>query len=472
MKGQHQQMVPLQTSRRQQASADKKKQYFGTDGIRGRVGSWPITPEFVLKLGWAIGKVLARQGSGKVIIGKDTRISGYMFESVLESGLSAAGIDALLLGPMPTPAISYLTRTLRAQAGIVISASHNPYYDNGIKFFSSKGSKLPDELELLIEEQLVQPMTTVDSAALGKAQRIGDAPGRYIEYCKSTITSDITLNGLKMVVDCANGASYHIAPNVFKELGAEVIEMGVEPNGLNINLDCGATHPEALQKAVLEHGADLGVALDGDGDRVVMVDHQGRVLDGDDLLYIIFKHRLASQELHGGVVGTVMSNFGFEQAVKAAGVDFVRVPVGDRYIMAELAEREWHLGGEPSGHLVCLSRSKTGDGIISALQVLAAMRQQEKSLQSLLSGLNKYPQVLLNVPITSSKMADALVNPKIQQAVLAAETDLGNKGRVLLRKSGTEPLVRVMVEGEDATHVEELASQLAGVVETQLGDSQ
>jgi len=438
-----------------------KRRYFGTDGIRGRVGVWPITPEFVLKLGWAVGKVLARQGIGKVLIGKDTRISGYMFESVLESGLSAAGIDTLLLGPMPTPAIAYLTRTLRAQAGIVISASHNPYYDNGIKFFSAQGSKLPDDIELAIEEQLEQQMTTVDSAELGKAVRVVDAPGRYIEFCKSTVSSDVTLNGLKMVVDCANGASYHIAPNVFRELGAEVIEIGVDPNGLNINLECGATHPELLQKTVLAHKADLGVALDGDGDRVVMVDNKGNMLDGDELLYIITRHRMAQQTFKGGVVGTVMSNLGFEQALKQIGVDFVRVPVGDRHIMAELRKRHWHLGGEPSGHVVCLQTSLTGDGIITALQVLAAMRSQHMHLSDLRSGMTKFPQVLLNVTAPQSL---SIEESSIQQAVKDAEATLGSKGRVILRRSGTEPLVRVMVEGEDEALVNKLAQQIADAV--------
>lgn len=446
----------------------KSRRYFGTDGIRGRVGVWPITPEFVLKLGWAVGKVLARQGNGKVLIGKDTRISGYMFESVLESGLSAAGIDTHLLGPMPTPAISYLTRTLRAQAGIVISASHNPYYDNGIKFFSAQGTKLPDEMELAIEEQLEQQMTTVDSAELGKAVRVVDAPGRYIEFCKSTVSSDITLNGLKIVVDCANGASYHIGPSVIRELGAEVIEMGVEPNGLNINLNCGANHPESLQEQVLKHHADLGIALDGDGDRVVMVDHLGHILDGDELLYIIAKDRSDRGVLEGGIVGTVMSNFGFEQAVRDRGIDFVRVAVGDRHIMSELTKRGWHLGGEPSGHIVCLKTSATGDGIITALQVLASMRQQNQSLADIRKGLNKFPQVLLNV-----RVADQGVNidvPHIQQAVKDIESALGGKGRVLLRRSGTEPLIRVMVEGEDEKKVNKFAEQLADLVKEEFGE--
>lgn len=447
--------------------AHTPRRYFGTDGIRGRVGVWPITPEFVLKLGWAVGKVLARQGNGKVLIGKDTRISGYMFESVLESGLSAAGIDTHLLGPMPTPAIAYLTRTLRAQAGVVISASHNPYYDNGIKFFSSQGTKLPDSLELAIEDQLEQPMTTVDSAELGKAIRVVDAPGRYIEFCKSTVASDIILNGLKIVVDCAHGAAYHIAPNVLRELGAEVIEIGVDPNGLNINQDCGATHPESMRQKVLDTHADLGIALDGDGDRVVMADHQGHLLDGDDLLYIILKHRVAQGSMRGGIVGTVMSNFGFEQAVKRMGVDFVRASVGDRYIMSELTQRSWWLGGEPSGHIVCMDTTTTGDGIITALQVLAAMCSESMSLADIRSGLTKYPQVLINVKI--GKENGSIEHAAIQQAVREVEKDLAGKGRVLLRRSGTEPLIRIMVEGEDGQYVKQQAEYLAEVVRKELG---
>lgn len=446
----------------------KARRYFGTDGIRGRVGVWPITPEFVLKLGWAVGKVLTREGNGKVLIGKDTRISGYMFESVLESGLSAAGIDTHLLGPMPTPAIAYLTRTLRAQAGIVISASHNPYYDNGIKFFSSQGTKLPDHIEHAIEEQLEQPMTTVDSADLGKAIRVLDAPGRYIEFCKSTVSSDMILTGLKIVVDCAHGAAYHIASNVFRELGAEVVEIGVEPNGLNINLDCGATQPALLRSQVLAQQADLGIALDGDGDRVVMIDHEGHVLDGDELLYIIVKDHALNGSMKGGVVGTVMSNLGFEQALLQLGLDFVRVPVGDRYIMSELHKRCWHFGGEPSGHIVCLSNSTTGDGIITALQVLAAMQRRRQTLAGIRKGFTKYPQTLLNVRVTQQN--HSIEKAGIQMAIKAAEDALGGKGRVLLRKSGTEPLVRIMVEGEDNIHVQQLAEQLARVVKEELGE--
>jgi phosphoglucosamine mutase len=447
---------------------NQARRYFGTDGIRGRVGVWPITPEFVLKLGWAVGKVLARQGNGKVLIGKDTRISGYMFESVLESGLSAAGIDTHLLGPMPTPAIAYLTRTLRAQAGIVISASHNPYYDNGIKFFSAQGTKLPDNIELAIEEQLEKPMTTVDSAELGKAIRVVDAPGRYIEFCKSTVSSDVTLSGLKMVVDCANGASYHIAPNVFRELGAEVIDIGVEPNGLNINFNCGATHPEVVRQKVLEEKADLGIALDGDGDRVVFVDQNGYILDGDELLHIIIKDKMQRQVLKGGVVGTVMTNLGLEKSLQRMGVEFVRVPVGDRYVISELGKRQWSLGGEPSGHVVCREMTTTGDGIITALQVLAAMRHQNQSLPDIRAGFVKYPQVLINIKTAHKDIS--LENSRIQQAVKEVEKELGDKGRVLLRRSGTEALIRVMVEGEDGVKVKRAAEKLAAAVEDEFGD--
>lgn len=442
------------------------RKYFGTDGIRGRVGTFPVTAEFVLKLGWAVGKVLARQGGGKVLIGKDTRISGYMFESVLEAGLSSAGVDIHLLGPMPTPAIAYLTRTFRAQAGIVISASHNPYYDNGIKFFSSEGMKLPDDLEIAIEEQLNETMTTVDSADLGKAIRVQDAPGRYIEFCKSTVLSEVSFTGLRIVVDCANGAAYHIAGNVFRELGAEVIEIGVEPNGLNINLDCGAMHPEILREKVLSEKADLGIALDGDGDRVLMVDHQGNVLDGDELLYIIVKHRQEMGTLKGGVVGTVMSNFGFERAMRELDVDFARVPVGDRHIITELVKRKWCLGGEPSGHVICFESTTTGDGIIAALQVLSAMCHKQLSLAEIRTGLQKFPQVLLNIKVKNT--SDPAEISRIQKEILAVENQLGQTGRVLLRKSGTEPLVRVMVEGEDATRVTQLANQLAEVVKAEL----
>lgn len=444
----------------------KTRRYFGTDGIRGRVGEWPITAEFVLKLGWAVGKVLARSGSGKVLIGKDTRISGYMFESVLEAGLSAAGINTHLLGPMPTPGIAYLTRTLRAQAGIVISASHNPFYDNGIKFFSAAGKKLPDHLEVAIEDQLEQPMTTVDSAQLGKAIRVVDAPGRYIEFCKSTVATEVNLNGFKIVVDCSNGAGYHVAPDVFRELGAEVFEIGVEPDGLNINLQCGATNPEVLREFVIANNADLGIALDGDGDRVVMVDHEGYVLNGDELLYIIVKDKHERGIFKGGIVGTVMTNLGLEQALLEKGIEFARVPVGDRYIMNELEKRHWFLGGEPSGHVVCMDLTTTGDGIITALQVLAAMQHQQKRLAEIRQGCMMYPQVLLNIKVSNN--AKSLDQPSIQQAIKDVESQLGDKGRVLLRRSGTEPVNRIMVEGEDEKHVRELADELARVVKEEL----
>ncbi len=454
--------VPRMTNNLTAVTSPQRK-YFGTDGIRGRVGVWPITPDFILKLGWAVGTVLARQGSGKVLIGKDTRISGYMFESALEAGLAAAGFDIHLLGPMPTPAIAYLTRTLRAQAGIVISASHNPYYDNGIKFFSAQGTKLPDEIEIAIEEQLEQTMTTVDSARLGKAIRIVDAPGRYIEFCKSTVASHITFNGLKLIVDCANGAAYHIAPNVFLELGADVTQIGGEPNGLNINFECGATHVDLLKQRVLQEKADIGIALDGDADRIIMVDHEGNVLDGDELLYIIVKHRHELGTLKGGVVGTVMSNLGLEIAIRDMGIDFVRVPVGDRHIMAELAKRNWHLGGEPSGHIICSDAITTGDGIITALQVLSTLRDTGQSLSELRKGLQRLPQVLVNVKISQPDI-DPNLNARVSSALHEAETMLGQNGRVLLRRSGTEPLVRVMVEGEDAEQVKQLAQQLALIV--------
>ncbi len=443
-----------------------EKRYFGTDGIRGRVGEGVITPEFVLKLGWAVGRVLAGEQGGKILIGKDTRISGYMFESALEAGLTAAGVDSLLLGPMPTPAIAYLTRTLHADAGIVISASHNPYHDNGIKFFSAEGSKLSDDLELAIEAAIDEPMACVDSAHLGKAERIGDAAGRYIEFCKSTIPSRISLKGMTIVVDCANGATYHVAPSVFDELGAKVIPIGVQPDGFNINEDCGSTRPETLQRAVLEHGADLGIALDGDGDRVVMVDHRGEVVDGDELLYIIARSLKREERLEGGVVGTVMSNLGLEVALKRAGIAFDRARVGDRYVMELLNQGGWCLGGESSGHIICLDRTTTGDGIVASLQVLYAMVRTGHSLHELKSGMSKYPQCMENVRIAGK--VDLEAQPAIQSAVSEIETQLGDRGRVLLRPSGTEPLVRVMIEGEDAEEVSALTRRLADVVEAAL----
>ncbi|MDE2088643.1 MAG: phosphoglucosamine mutase [Gammaproteobacteria bacterium] len=438
------------------------RRYFGTDGIRGRVGVEPITAEFMLKLGWAAGRVLSSRNCHKVLIGKDTRISGYMFESALEAGLSAAGIDIHLLGPMPTPAIAYLTRTLHACAGIVISASHNPYYDNGIKFFSAQGTKLPDEVELAIETEMEKPLMTVDSAALGKAERVVDAAGRYIEFCKSTIASSIELKGLKVVVDCANGAAYHVAPSVFSELGAEVVEIGVEPDGLNINASCGSTQPASLQAAVRKQGADVGIGLDGDGDRVIMVDHKGEVVDGDELLFIIARARRRSDALRGAVVGTVMSNLGLEHALASHGIAFQRTAVGDRYVLELLMRQGWLLGGETSGHIICLDRTSTGDGIVTALQVLEEMARTGESLNRLKAGMVKYPQYLVNVPVTGS--VDLNGSGPIRSALDEVQSLLGTKGRVLLRASGTEPVVRVMVEGEDAQRVESLARQLAEAV--------
>ncbi len=438
------------------------RKYFGTDGIRGQVGIAPITPDFVLKLGWAVGRVLGSDGRNRVLIGKDTRISGYMFESALEAGLSAAGMHIRLLGPMPTPGIAYLTRTFHARAGIVVSASHNPFDDNGIKFFSQAGTKLPDALELAIEAELDKPMTTVASAALGKAERIEDAAGRYIEFCKSTIPIHINLNGVKLVVDCAHGATYHIAPNVFKELGAQVISIGSSPDGLNINAACGATQPQALQAAVLQHQADLGIALDGDGDRVIMVDNQGQLLDGDDLVYIIAQARHQAGELRGPVVGTLMSNLGLEQAIDRLGVTFLRAPVGDRYVMEQLQQHGGSLGGESSGHVICLDRTTTGDGIITALQVLAITIQSGLSLRELMHGVYKYPQRLLNVSLPERR--DVLSLPQVRDALREAEQQLGQRGRVLLRASGTEPLIRIMVEGSEKAEVDSLVQDLAAIV--------
>ncbi len=438
------------------------KKYFGTDGIRGRVGEHPITAEFMLKLGWATGRVLGRAGGDLVIIGKDTRISGYMFESALEAGLSAAGIDIRLLGPMPTPGIAYLTRTLHACAGIVISASHNPYFDNGIKFFSRQGTKLPDEVELAIEEELDKPMETVDSARLGKAERVPDAPGRYIEFCKSTVPMSLSLRGLKIAVDCANGATYGVAPSVFDELGADVVKVGTHPDGLNINRDCGSTRPEQLQKTVREHAADVGIALDGDGDRVIMVDSRGELVDGDELLFIIARSRRQQGKLSGSVVGTLMSNLGLEHALQAHGIAFERARVGDRYVLELLQQNGGTLGGESSGHIICLDRTTTGDGIVAALQVLTTMIQDGKPLHELKAGMKKYPQHMINVPVGRSVNLTAA--PGVQEAVRAVERRLNGRGRVLLRPSGTEPVVRVMVEGEDEQTVREEAGHLATVV--------
>lgn len=435
-----------------------KKKYFGTDGIRGTVGEQPITPDFFLKLGWATGRVFAEEGQGFVLVGKDTRISGYMFESALEAGLSAAGVNTSLLGPMPTPAIAYLTRTLRAQAGIVISASHNPYYDNGIKFFSTEGVKLPDGLEHKIEHYLDQPMTTVKSDKLGKAKRLADAAGRYIEFCKASIPASIDFNGLRIVVDCANGSTYHIAPHVFSEVGAEVIKIGADPDGLNINEKCGATKPAQLQEAVIEYRADLGIALDGDGDRLIMVDHKGEVVDGDELIFIIAKARQRTGKLSGPIIGTLMSNLGMEHALKKNNLDLIRANVGDRYVMELMKQHNSVLGGEGSGHIICLDRTTTGDGIVAALQVLAEIHLNGKSLFELKSEMSKYPQILLNVKV--SKKVNLDENEAIQKAVKQVEKALGNEGRVLLRASGTEPLIRVMVEGVDEAKVRKYAYSL------------
>ncbi len=434
------------------------KKYFGTDGIRGKVGTPPITPDFVLKLGWAAGQVFANEGHNFVLVGKDTRISGYMFESALEAGLTAAGVGTRLVGPMPTPAIAYLTRTLHAKAGIVISASHNPFYDNGIKFFSAQGTKLPDDMERKIEAYLELPITTVNSSKLGKAKRVVDASGRYIEFCKASVPTGMTFDGMKIVVDCANGATYHVAPHVFTELGANVITIGAEPDGLNINEGFGATSPENLQKMVLEQNADFGIALDGDGDRVIMVDHKGELVDGDELIYIIAKARLKAGLLSGPVVGTLMTNLGMELALKGLNVPLLRANVGDRYVIELLTKNNGMLGGENSGHIICLDKTTTGDGIIAALQVIAEMQKTGLSLHDLKSGMQKYPQVLINVR-TAQKVD--LNHDGIQNAVLAVEQALGNEGRVLLRASGTESLIRVMVEGRDFATVERHAKQLA-----------
>ena len=443
----------------------KTRKYFGTDGIRGRVGEGKINPEFVLKLGWAAGRVLGNGSPGKVLIGKDTRISGYLFESSLEAGLVAAGMDILLLGPMPTPGVAYLTRTLRASAGIVISASHNPYYDNGIKFFSSSGTKLPEELEKAIEAELEKPLVTVDSADLGKAFRVEDAAGRYIEFCKSTVPHHLDLSGLKVVVDCANGATYHIAPLVLEELGAQVTVIGAEPDGFNINREIGSTHPEALQQAVLQNQADVGIALDGDGDRLIMVDHTGAIVDGDGILYIIARSRMVHPDgLKGPVVGTTMSNLGLELALNELGVELQRTDVGDRYILAALDTNKWVLGGEPSGHIICRDRTSTGDGIVAALQVLAAMVMSDSSLHDLSMGMQRLPQILVNVDLGKALPAVIMENDQVQKSVKAAERTLGDDGRVLLRPSGTEPLIRVMVEGKDAPLVTQLANEIAETV--------
>jgi len=438
------------------------KKYFGTDGIRGRVGEYPITPDFMLKLGWAAGMAFRKMGACKVLVGKDTRISGYMFESALEAGLTSAGADVMLLGPMPTPAIAYLARTFQAEAGIVISASHNPHDDNGIKFFSGKGTKLPDELELIIEELLDAPMTVVESSKIGKVSRINDASGRYIEFCKSSVPTGTNFAGLKIVIDCAHGATYKVAPSVFRELGAEVVVLSAQPNGLNINDNCGSTHMDQLQAAVLAEHADLGIAFDGDGDRVLMVDHTGAIVDGDELLFIIARDLHERGKLQGGVVGTLMSNLGLELALADLSIPFIRANVGDRYVIAELLERNWLVGGENSGHIVCFNHTTTGDAIIAALQVLMALRTRNEGLAQTRQALRKCPQVLINVRFGGGE--SPLEHPAVKEASARVTQAMAGRGRVLLRKSGTEPLVRVMVEGEDETQVRSYAEELAKLV--------
>ncbi|MBN48274.1 MAG: phosphoglucosamine mutase [Spongiibacteraceae bacterium] len=443
------------------------RKYFGTDGIRGRVGEGTITPEFVLRLGWAAGKIFAKGQGQKVLIGKDTRISGYMFESALEAGLVAAGVDVRLLGPMPTPAIAYLTRTMKAQAGIVISASHNPYEDNGIKFFSANGCKLPDETELAIEAQIDKPMTTVESAALGKVSRIEDAGGRYIEFCKRALPIGCSLEGLKIVVDCAHGATYQVGPKTLRELDAKVTTIGATPDGLNINEGFGSTAPEALQRKVLEQGADLGIAFDGDGDRVLFVDHRGEVVDGDELLFVIAQHEMTKSGAVSGVVGTLMSNMGFELALNNLEIPFARAKVGDRYVKELMESRGWTLGGENSGHIICSDITSTGDGIIAALKVLYAIVDSGRSLADLKSGMSKFPQVMQNVRIAPGN--NILDNADLKQAVSGVEAELGARGRVLLRPSGTEPVIRVMVEGECPDKVTALCRDLSQRVEQLAG---
>jgi phosphoglucosamine mutase len=439
------------------------KKYFGTDGIRGEVGGSVMTAEFALKLGWAAGVVLGKLApSNTIVIGKDTRISGYMFEAALEAGLSSAGVNSLMLGPMPTPAIAWITSSMHASAGIVISASHNPYYDNGIKFFDHNGEKLSDELELAIEEEIEKEFTTVKSQYIGKAKRIEDASGRYIEFCKSTFPRQKSLAGLKIVVDCANGATYHIAPQVFSELGADVTVIGNKPDGLNINQDCGSTEPQILQEKVLETGADLGVALDGDGDRVLMVDHYGDVIDGDQLIFIVAKYLHLNQKLKGGVVGTLMTNQAMHSGLSDLGIDFVRANVGDRYVHQLLKKNQWHLGGESSGHILNLELATTGDGIISALLVLVAIINQDKSLKELAAEIPLYPQVMINITIEDAKQvakhADLLSHAKV------IDEKLGTTGRTLIRASGTQPMLRVMVETQDKDLAEKYAQELAQTV--------
>jgi len=446
------------------------RKYFGTDGIRGRVGQAPMTPEFALKLGWAAGRVLAKTPGARVLVGKDTRRSGYMFESALEAGFAAAGIETYLTGPLPTPAIAYLTRALRAQAGVVISASHNPHFDNGVKFFSADGDKLSNEIEAEIELELESELICVPSEQLGRARRIEDAQGRYIEYCKGTYAGR-SLHGMKLVIDCANGAAYRVAPAVLAELGAEVIVIGDKPSGLNINADCGSTHLQPLKTAVQQHSAQLGIALDGDGDRCLMVTAEGQTLDGDEILYVIAAHRQAQRALIGPVVGTVMSNLGLEQALNKLGIDFERAAVGDRHILERLKARGGIIGGEASGHTLCLDRASTGDGIVTALQVLDAMRVADAPLSRLIAPVRKLPQVLVNVRIQGQSQL-VLATGAVQQALAATEKALAGRGRVLLRASGTEPLIRVMVEAQDEKETRQCAEKLADVVRSAaLGDA-
>ena len=445
------------------------RKYFGTDGVRGRVGEHPITADWILRLGRAAGIVLAGKDKRAVVIGKDTRVSGYMFESALEAGLAAAGANVLLLGPMPTPAVAYLTRTLYACAGIVISASHNPYEDNGIKFFSETGEKLPDDVEQAIEAEIDRPFVTVNSEHMGRAARVDDAAGRYIEFCKGTMPFGTLFNGITIALDCAHGATYKVAPAVLRELGARVRVIGDRPDGMNINDGCGSTQPEAMLRHVVETGADVGIALDGDGDRVVMADADGQLVDGDELLYIIANTRHAAGEFRGGVVGTVMSNFGLELALRDMGIPFLRTDVGDRHIHRELIRQGWTLGGETSGHLLALDRASTGDGIVSALLVLELMARSGKSLKELRQGMQKFPQTLINVPVSAEgrqRLGDSLA---VRAAVEQVEAELDGKGRVILRPSGTEPLVRVTLEGADSGLVERLARQLADTVRSELG---
>ena len=443
------------------------KSLFGTDGVRGRVGLEPITPATVMKLGWAAGRVLSHQGkaAGKVLIGKDTRISGYMLESALEAGFSAAGMNVSLLGPMPTPAIAYLTRTARASAGVVISASHNPYFDNGIKIFSADGTKLDDAIVARIDAKMMEPgITCVSSEELGKAERFSDAPGRYIEYCKNTFDEQLSLAGLKVVIDCANGAAYDIAPHVLTELGAEVMAIANTPDGININKDCGSTHLRNLKESVLENGADIGIALDGDADRVLLVDHLGREVNGDQILFLLASQRYAENRLGGGVAGTIMTNLGLEQRLQSMSIPFVRTPVGDRHVHEVLKLNGWFLGGEASGHIICLDKSTTGDGIVATLEVLETMLKTDRSLAELTQGMSIYPQHMVNVALGSVSTEDVMKDVRLSEAIKSVEAELGDSGRVVLRPSGTEPVVRVMIEGNQEEQVKTLTEQLAAVV--------